>query len=178
MLIRWRIFGEPIISKGCGKMKTVRTVVIAILTLTLLQSGCGKRLIPNTEIEDTDENREIVAFCERYRHAVEDLNIGLLLSLASPRYFDNSGTATGEDDMDRSGLEEVLKNRFKAVKAVRHEIHYRDIYEQNGVIHVEYTYTMSFQYELEGKTKWSNRTTDNQLELERVDGGYLILSGM
>lgn len=159
-------------------MKMASKAALLILILALLQTGCGKRLIPNTEIEDTDENREIVAFCERYRHAIEDLNIGLLLTLASPRYFDNSGTAAGDDDMDRAGLEEVLKSRFSSVKAVRHEIHYRDIYEQNGVVHVEYTYTMSFQYDLEGKSKWSNRTADNQLELERVDGGYLILSGM
>ncbi len=151
-------------------------VVAVILVSTTM--GCTKRYIPNTEIEDTELNREVVAFCERYRHAVEDLNIGLLLSLASPRYFDNSGTTSGDDDMDRSGLEEVLKERFQSVKAIRYEIRYRDIFENFGVIHVDYTYTTSFQYDVAGNTKWSNKTADNQLEIERADDGYLILSGM
>ncbi len=159
-------------------MKNGRVLVAIIVIIGSLAGGCGTRYIPNTEIEDTEVNREIVAFCERYRHAVEDLNIGLLLSLASPRYFDNSGTPSGEDDMDRNGLEEVLKNRFKAVKAVRFEIHYRDIYESYGVIHLEYTFTTSFQYTIDDSTRWSNKTADNELVLERIDGGYLILSGM
>ncbi|MCP4680301.1 MAG: hypothetical protein GY854_33385 [Deltaproteobacteria bacterium] len=158
-------------------MKIGRALVTVIVFSSLV-AGCGKRYIPNTEIEDNEVNREIVAFCERYRHAVEDLNIGLLLSLASPRYFDNSGTTTGDDDMDRVGLEDILKNRFKTVRAIRYEIHYRSIYENYDVIHIEYTYTTSFQYEVDGVTKWENKTADNQLELERIDDGYLILSGM
>ncbi|MCP4600209.1 MAG: hypothetical protein GY847_06680 [Proteobacteria bacterium] len=159
-------------------MKNSPALMAAIAMMGLLAGGCATRYIPNTEIEDTEVNREIVSFCERYRHAIEDLNIGLLLSLASPRYFDNSGTTTGDDDMDRSGLEEVLKNRFASVKAVRYEIHYRNIYESHAVIYIELTYTMSFQYDINGKMKWSNKTADNQLELERVDDGFLIISGM
>ena len=36
----------------------------------------------------------------------------------------------------------------------------------------------SFQYAVGERTRWSNRTADNRLELERVDGGYLIVAGM
>lgn len=141
-------------------------------------AGCTKKFIPNTEIEDTDENREIVAFCERYRHAVEDMNVGLLLSFAAPRYFDNNGTPTGDDDFDRNGLEEILASRFKAIKAMRYEIRYRNVFESHNVIYVEYTFNMSFQYDVEEKSRWANRTADNRLEIERVDDGFLIVSGM
>ncbi|MCP4199614.1 MAG: hypothetical protein GY762_20915, partial [Proteobacteria bacterium] len=99
-------------------------------------------------------------------------------SLASPRYFDNAGTISGDDDMDRSGLEEILKTRFKAIDALRYEIKYLDIYEKDGVFCIELTYTMSFKYTVGGQTQWANKTADNRLELERVEGGYLILSGM
>jgi hypothetical protein len=37
---------------------------------------------------------------------------------------------------------------------------------------------MAFQYKIGEKTKWSNRTADNRLELERVADGFLILTGM
>lgn len=159
-------------------MKNSVTMSLAAAFLLLCIAGCQKNFIPNTEIEDNDFNREIINFCERYRHGVEDLNVGLLLSLASPRYFENSGTPSGEDDFDRDGLEQVLSKRFKELKAMRYEFKYRDIFEQNSVIYVEYTYTTSFQYTVEDRNKWHNRTADNRLEIEKVEGGYLILSGM
>jgi len=159
-------------------MKHLLVLVVSLGVALGAAAGCGKRYIPNTEIEDTEVNREIVAFCERYRHAIEDLNVGLLMSMASPRYFDNSGTPDGDDDFDRSGLEEVLRERFAKLKAMRYEIKYRAVYEQMGTVFVEYTYTMSFQYDVGEKSRWSNRTADNRLELEPVDGSYLILAGM
>lgn len=149
-----------------------------ILGTVLVTTGCQKQYIPNTEILDTDFNRDVVNFCERYRHAIEDLNVGLLLSLASPRYFDNGGTPTGDDDVDKSGLEEGLNSRFSPIEDIRFEMKYRSLFEQNSVIYVEYTYTMSFQYTIDGETKWNNHTGDNRLELEKVENGFLILSGM
>ena len=40
-------------------------------------------LIPNTRVEDTSENREVVDFIERYRQAVEARNVPALLAMAS-----------------------------------------------------------------------------------------------
>ena len=156
----------------------IGSAAVAALMLAAGLAACNKQYIPNTAIEDTPENREVVNYCERYRHAIEDLNVGLLLSMASPRYFDNSGTATGDDDFDRRGLEKILVERFESVDAIRYEIKYRDVYEGEGRVYVDYTYTMSFQYEVDGKSQWANKTADNRLELERVDGGFLIVSGM
>jgi hypothetical protein len=149
-----------------------------MVVLILILGGCSKNYIPNTEIEDNEFNREVITFCERYRHAVENMNIGLIMTLASPRYFDNSGTLSGDDDMDRSGLEEILKTRFRAINALRYEIKYIDVYEKDSTICVELTYTMSFKYTVGDRTQWANKTADNRLELEVVDGGFLILSGM
>ena len=159
-------------------MKYMRTIAFPMVVLVLLLSGCSTKTIPNTEIEDNEFNREVIDFCERYRRAVENMNIGLIMSLASPRYFDNSGTLTGNDDMDRSGLEEILKTRFQAINSLRFEIKYIDVYVHEGVVCVEFTYTMSFQYTIGDQTQWANKTADNRLELERVEGGFLVLSGM
>ncbi|MBN2526667.1 MAG: hypothetical protein JXR76_09745 [Deltaproteobacteria bacterium] len=148
------------------------------LFFSVMVAGCQKQYIPNTEIIDNDFNRDVLSFCERYRHGVEDMNTGMLLALASPRYFDNSGTPSGDDDVDKAGLEEVLNSRFSPIQSIRMEIIYRAIFEENSVLHVEYTYTMSFQYTIDGETKWKNHTGDNRLDLERTEDGFLILSGM
>jgi hypothetical protein len=155
--------------------QTCRLIPVAPLIVAV---SCSPKFIPNTEVEDTKDNRAIISFCERYRHAVEDLNIGLLLSLASPNYFDDSGTVSGTDDMDKSGLETVLKERFKSVETIRYEIDYRKVYVKKNTIYVEYTYTTSFRYNINGEPRWENKTADNRLELERVEDGFLILSGM
>jgi hypothetical protein len=156
--------------------KTTKLILLLIFNVSL--AACTPKMIPNTEVEDNQENRDIIAFCERYRHAVEDLNIGLLISLASPSYFDNSGTVSGDDDMDKGGLEAILKERFKSIEAIRYEIVYRKIYKKNETIMVEYTYTTSFRYNVDGKAHWENKTADNRLELEATNSNYLILSGM
>ena len=38
--------------------------------LLSLGLGCASSRIPNTDVPDTSENRDIIAFCERYRRAV------------------------------------------------------------------------------------------------------------
>jgi hypothetical protein len=159
-------------------MKKKSISAILLVAAGVVCAACAKSYIPNTEIPDTKENREIISFCERYRQAVQDLNMGLLLSFVSPRYFDNAGTPGAEDDMDKPGLENALKTRFGTVKSIRYEIKYRDIFYQDQQIFVDFTYTMSLQYEINGVTKWANETADNRLEIERADRGYLITSGM
>jgi hypothetical protein len=151
---------------------------MALALLGTCVSGCKKRTIPNTDIEDNDFNREVIDFCERYRRAVEEKNVGLLLTLASPRYFDNSGTPTVEDDVDLARLEEVLKNRLAGLNTIRYEFRYRTIYELDNVIYVELIYNTAYQYDVGGELKWSNRTADNRLQLEAQGDGFLILSGM
>ena len=88
-------------------MKNLAPLCLAI-AVVLSAAACQKQMIPNTEVPDNRFNRSVIEFCERYRHAVEDLNIGLLISMASPRYFDNAGTPSGDDDYDCDGLDEIL----------------------------------------------------------------------
>jgi hypothetical protein len=135
-------------------MKSFPIITVIVMLYILTIGGCGKKYIPRTGIEDTEENRAIVLFCERYRNAVEKLNIGLLLSLASLRYFDNNGTVKVGDDLDRASLEEVLKNRFKAIKTIRYEFRYRNVFVKGNVIYVEYVYTTSYEYKVGGKKRW------------------------
>ena len=85
----------------------VRTL-FALLALAAL-SACEPALIPNTRIEDSGQNREVVEFIEKYRTAIEARNSNALLALASVNYFDDMGTPAGNDDIDYDGLKVDLE---------------------------------------------------------------------
>jgi hypothetical protein len=142
-------------------------------------SGCAKHYIPNTDVEDNDENRRIIAFCEKYRHAVEERNVPLLLSLTSQTYFEDGGNVDAADDMDFAGLREYLEGRFKDTRAIRYEIRYRRIKRgREDKIFIEYTYTASYRIPGLKGDEWRHTVADNRLELVPDQAAYKIVAGM
>ena len=148
------------------------------LLLAMALGGCAGRTIPNTTVDDTPANREVVEFCESYRHALEQRDVGALLAMASPRYYENGGTPEGDDDYDITGLRQVLSETLPRVHTVRYEFRYRSIRQERDRVHVDYTFSGSFRVETEDGHRWFRRVADNRLELERVGGQYRIVAGM
>ncbi|MBI2898428.1 MAG: hypothetical protein HYY06_33060 [Deltaproteobacteria bacterium] len=142
--------------------------------------GCGTTYIRNTTVEDTSANRQVIEFCERYRHAMEAKNGRELLALASSRYYEDGGTPTASDDYDYAGLRQVLQERFRNVKQVRYDIRYRSVSAEEGKVNVDFTYSASFQLETPLGERWYRKVEDNRLVLEpiRQGDGFRILSGM
>jgi hypothetical protein len=159
----------------------VKTLLTSIVAAGLLASvaGCSKSYIPNTDVENTSANRKIIAFCEDYRHAVEDKDVGKLLSMASPRYFEDGGNTNPEDDMDYDGLKDSLTSTFVKTQTIRYEIRYRKVaVNENKRVFVEYTYSASYRIPgLKGE-EWKHTVADNRLELVPEGEGYKILAGM
>lgn len=160
----------------------------ALVALAML-TGCMRDMIPNTDVEDTSQNREVLAFVERYRNAVEDRDVGALINLASARYYDDNGTPSGEDDLDYDGLRGELTSLRDSVLAIRYEIKYRRVTYDADRIFVDYTYTGSYRVGSadsgsgsgeadNGGHRWSRRLADNRLVLAREGDGFKILSGM
>lgn len=143
-------------------------------------TGCSKSYIPNTDVEDTSDNRKVIAFCEEYRHAVEDKDVARLLSMASPRYFEDGGNINPEDDIDYDGLKDFLTSTFVKTHTIRYEIRYRQVAENKDKnrIFVEYTYSASYRIPgLKGE-EWKHTVADNRLELVQEGDGFKILAGM
>jgi hypothetical protein len=156
---------------------TLRTAALAALALTA--SACSKTYIPNTEVEDSSENRKVVLFCEEYRHAVEDKNIGKLLSLASARYHEDGGNTRGEDDIDFDGLKQYLAGTFMKTTGIRYEIKYRRVtFNENQHVFVDYTYAASYRIPGTKGEEWRHTVADNRLELVPEGDQYKILDGM
>ena len=157
-------------------MSSPRLVICALL---LALVGCSRDVIPNTQVEDSEFNRQVIEFCENYRHAVERRNTKLLISLADPKYYEDGGSVDTSDDLDFEGLETYLNKEFRSTKAIRYEIFYRDVTTgRSNQIFVDYTYSASYKVPTERGDVWRRRVADNRLELIRNGEKFRILSGM
>ena len=141
--------------------------------------GCTHNKIPNTEVEDTEENKEIVMFMEKYRRAVEMRDVPALMSMASREYYDDMGTPTGEDDVDYQALVAGLERMKKEVSDSRYQISYRLLtYTARDHILVDMLYTGWFKVETPDGSQWQRRLEPHRVVLARLGGGYKIVSGM
>ena len=157
--------------------------LLTILGIFFLVSlgGCQPNFIPNTDVEDNEFNRDIVEFCEDYRRAVERRNIGELLKLAHPSYYENAGNIDSTDDIDFAGLREFLETKFRDTRAIRYEIRYRRVEESDDdedSIFVDYTYSASYKMPTGEGEVWRRQVADNRLVLIRTEEGFRIVSGM
>jgi hypothetical protein len=163
-----------------GRIGSALFVLGCALLLSAPLLGCTTHYIPNTDVEDTDDNRKLIAFCEKYRHAVELKNIALLLKLASPKYYEDGGNVDASDDLDYAGLRDYLTNRFQDARSIRYEIRYRRVVKEDDRIFVDYTYSASYRIPGSEGEEWRRRVDDNRLELLPTtnEDEFLILAGM
>lgn len=151
----------------------------ALLVTAVLAGGCTHDVIPNTDVEDTSENREVIDFVEQYRQALNARNVGALLRLTSEAYFDDMGTPSTADDLDFGGLSAKLSRWNAEVLDVRYDIRYRSVtFAELDRIFVDFTYTGRFKVRTPDGDRWSRRLRDNRLILMRESGELRILSGM
>jgi hypothetical protein len=150
------------------------------MLLVLLAGACGtSQLIPNTNVPNTRENREIIAVVERYRRALESRDMVTLLALASPRYYEDSGTPKPDDDYGYEGLKRVIADRIARLKSVRYEMEYRNVEIKGNHADVEVYIDASFQMATgTGQDQYKHFTEYNRLELEFDGRRWLITRGM
>ena len=145
--------------------------------------GCATApSIPGTLVPDTRPNRQIIEVCEKYRHALEDRDADILLSMASPQYFEDSGTPKAEDDYGYEGLKTIIATRLSALKAVRFNIQYRRVaFNTTGNrASVDIRYDASYQLLTELGDRWERKQSEKRLELEfdKNKRQWLFTTGM
>jgi hypothetical protein len=141
--------------------------------------ACEPTLIPNTRVEDTSANREVLDFIETYRKAIESRNTPQLLALASLNYFDDMGTPAGSDDIDYDGLKAGLSRMREEVLGARYQISYRAVtFDNEQRVLVDMLYTGWFRINTSEGPEWKRRLEPHRIVLAREDGRYRILSGM
>jgi hypothetical protein len=164
-------------SLSSGHARMMRCLVAAIALASVSAAGCSKNFIPNTDVPDTTENRKVILFCEQYRHAVEEKNVGQLLKLASPGYHKRG--VGSDDDVDFISLKDFLTSTFQQTDGIRYEIRYRRvIFEESTHVSVDYTFAASYRIPGVKKEEWHHSVADNRLDLVPDGDGYKIMSGM
>lgn len=154
---------------------------LLLAAVTLVMSACTTHYIPNTDVEDTEENRSVVQFCEKYRKAVENRDVGQLMALVSQKYYEDGGNVDAQDDLDYEGFRKYMINEFRKSKAIRYEIRYRRVVwsKEKQKVFVDYTYSASYKIPgPDGKDEWRRTVSENRLELEPHGESFLITGGM
>lgn len=154
-------------------------ISIAVYCILILAvSSCSRDYIPNTRIEDTDKNRELMRFIDRYRMAVESRDISMLLSLTSVNYFDDMGTPIGDDDVDFETLKKGLMRLKKEIQDTRYQINYRGMTHLSDRIMIDVLYTGWYRLTTEEGPQWRRVLEEHRLVVAKEGGKYKILSGM
>lgn len=156
-----------------------RAAVICVLTVAL--GACSVHYIPNTDVEDSPENRDAIVFCERYRKAVEHRDLPELFAMVSTRYYEDGGNVDASDDLDYWGFREFWTRRLKDAKSIRYEIRYRKVTWTRDTLRVLVDYTYSGSYKIPGAEEhdeWRRKVAENRLELVRDGDSFKIISGM
>lgn len=156
-----------------------RSTILACCLAFPALLGCSREVIPNTQVDDSDFNRKVIAFCEDYRHAVERRNTALLMKLADAKYYEDGGSVDTSDDLDFAGLQGYLDAEFSKTREIRYEIYYRDVsLGRSNQVFVDYTYSASYKVPTTHGDVWRRKVADNRLELVRDGEKFRILSGM
>ncbi len=164
---------------SCSIHAAVKRHYLAAVAIALLPLACAKTYIPNTDVQDTSENRNIILFCEKYRHAMEDRSVGDLLKLMSPAYFEDAGNIKNEDDADFEAMRQFLTGDFLKTTGIRYEIRYRRVtLTETNHIFVDYSYAAAWKIPGAKNEEWHHEVTDNRLDLVRDGESFKIVSGM
>ena len=154
-------------------------VLSAFLAFAAPLAGCATHYIPNTDVEDNEENRKLIGFCERYRHAVESEGH------RDPPQARGAELLRGRRQRRPDGRHRLRGPPARTSRAssrthssIRYEIRYRRVKKERDLIYVEYTYSASYRIPGSKGDEWRRKVEDNRLELVPYQDEYRIVSGM
>ncbi len=155
-------------------MKTFRLGLVLGAALAL---ACGPRNLPGTDIKDTPETRAIANLLEAYRQAVEKRDTQAIMAMATPDYFDNSGTLDPADDVDRVGLEKRL-DELKQVSDLRLALALRGIEVKRNEARAEVTFDQFYRVQTPNGPVARHDSDIHRMTFKKVGGKWLFASGL
>ncbi len=170
---------------------TMRNTIFLALSLALVATAAchpQQAFIPGTRVADDPVNREIIETVENYRTAVERQDAAALYLMASPKYWEDSGTPSGKDDYGYKQLKDVLTGRFSKASDIRYSMRYVSVNRkcppdsqghEGCRAYVDVLVDASFSVtDARGAQTRRDMRDQNQLVLEWNGEAWKFLSGM
>ncbi|MBX2812016.1 MAG: nuclear transport factor 2 family protein [Myxococcales bacterium] len=150
------------------------TNLVFALTLT----SCAHAKIADTEIKDTPENREVLAFVEQFRQAVENLDAEAVLALVSPDFFyEDNGNTDSSDDYGYEGLRSNLVRNFDRTQALQLKLRIDAVEVKEDSAYAELYFEYRAHNRYPAGDKWDTSTDRTRLQLVRDPEGQWRISG-
>jgi ketosteroid isomerase-like protein len=150
------------------------------IALLVIFAACTPPYIPGTKIEDTRENRSVLDVIGAYKQALEGRNVEGVISLCSPKYYEDNGNSDPTDDYGYSDLRtRILPETFLRLSEVRLEIEVKEVKvaQKRAIADLRYLYQAKMA--LPSGEKWHADTELNRVELEQEDdGSWKIVRGL
>lgn len=137
----------------------------------VLATACAPKLIPNTQIVDNRDNRQILQVVQRYRDAYAARDAEGITALVSDEYLDK------REGISKRVLEEQLAQDFARVRELQLELNVRRIEVQGDEAQVDYFYSTSYLLDAPD-AQWETRTDDKRMHLTRTNEGWQVVSGL
>ena len=152
--------------------------IAAILSL-ILSSACAHTMIEGTEIPDTEENRAVLATIVALRDALQKRDANAVISLVSPKYFEDMGTPDPKDDYGYDQLKtDVLPKSMAVTREFYVSFEVEEIVVQGDAAHADLRYDSRARLDLPAGTLWDSHKEFNRIILAREDGSWRIVSGL
>jgi len=150
---------------------------VVALTAFVALAGCTRK-IPNTDIEDSKDNRALIAVVDAYRKAFDAKNVQGIMALVSKTYYDDAGTSDPTDDVDYRLLPQVLTETFVKLPDVKIELGVTDIKVKGDKADVELFYDAKYRVSTP-RHEIAKRDSDVQrLVMAREGDSWKIVSGL
>jgi hypothetical protein len=134
----------------------------------LLSVACApnSNLIPGTDVPRGEFNESILRRVEEYRLAVEKKDIRKLLLMAAPDYWEDGGTAAGDDDYGYKKLRTILEKEFQEADDIRYSLRYVKVERKGNRAYVDVLIDASFSMiDAQGHEMRKDKRDQNQLIL-------------
>lgn len=146
----------------------------------VVSAGCSTKMIENTEIPATPENKEVYGRVMEYRKAMEARDAEKIMSMVSRRYNEN-GESTDDptDDYGYDELRDDVIGEFRDhILEVQLRILMRRIEVDGERANADYEYYYNFKFVEGGVTGWRPKNDFNRLEFIKEDGVWKIAGGL
>ncbi len=153
--------------------------LVALTAVAMLLGACAHGFIPGTQVRDTKQNREVYDVVAKALDSLAKRDSATLLSLVSPRYFEDNGTPQPDDDYGYQQLKDkILPEAMNVAKEVYIEAKVQDLVVKGDQAHADIRYSSRARLELPTGTLWDSHRDFDRIRLEKEDGAWKIVGGL